>query len=65
MPLAKRSKLESDEGEKTIETFLSSVRELACSDIGDKEIEARFEELKLDLVKTDNEYIKSILSTVV
>lgn len=63
-PAAKRSKLESDEGEKTIATFLSSVRQLASSDIGDEEMEAKFEALKLDLMNTDNEYIKSILSTV-
>lgn len=63
-PEAKRSKLESDEGEKTIAVFLSSVRQLASLDIGDEEMEEKFEALKLDLMNTDNEYIKSILSTV-
>lgn len=63
-PAAKRSKLESEEGEKTIAAFLSSVRELVSLDIADEEIEARFQALKSDLLNTDNEYVKSILSAV-
>ena len=63
-PEAKRRKLESEEGNKTIAAFLSSVRELALLDIAEEEMETRFQALKLDLINTDNEYVKSILSAV-
>lgn len=63
-PLAKRSKLESDEGEKHVATFLAAVHQLASSDVSDEEMETKFEELKQGLMNTDNEYIKSLLSTV-
>jgi hypothetical protein len=63
-PEAKKSKLESDEGEQLIEAFLSSVRQLAASGIGDKEMEEKFEALKLDLMNSDNEYVHSVVSSV-
>lgn len=64
VPLAKRAKLDSEEGEKTITAFLASVRELASSSISDAELEEKFEELKLEFLNTDNNYIKYILSSV-
>ncbi len=61
-PQAKRRKIEAEEGEKAISTFLSSVRELASSGKSDCDIAVKLEELKLDFLNMDNSYIKSILN---
>ena len=66
-PQAKKKKLEkeeNEEGEKIIENFLSSVRELASSGISDQEMTLKLEKLKLDFLSTDNAYVKSILVTL-
>ena len=62
-PQAKRRKVESEEGEKAIATFLSAVRELASLESSDSDIATKLEVLKLDLLNLDNAYIKSILSS--
>lgn len=61
VPAAKRTKSDVDEGERLIAEFLTSVRELAASNIDDKEMEAKLEVLKQQLLSADNMYIKSIL----
>ena len=53
IPAAKRSKLESDEGEKVMTNFLSAVSELANSEIEEEEMRAKFEQLQSDLLNTD------------
>lgn len=63
MPPAKRSKLESEEGERIITAFLSSVQELASSDISDAALEDKLKQLKLEFLQTDNDYVKSILGS--
>lgn len=64
LPPTKRSKLESEEGERIVENFLSSVQELTSSDTSDAELELKLEQLKLQLQKTDNDYVQSILKSV-
>lgn len=64
VPAAKRSKVESEEGERIIAMFLSSVQKLASSDISDAALATKLEQLKLEFLQTDNDYVKSILRSV-
>ncbi len=64
-PPAKRSRLETEDGEKIIAEFLDAVRRLSLrEDINEDDMKTEFEKMKLNFMNSDNDYVQSILNSI-
>ena len=64
-PPKKRCKLETEDGERIISTFLENVRKLSLrDDISEADMKNEFEKMKSTFISCDNEYVQSIVSTI-
>jgi len=64
-PPEKRCRLETEDGERIISEFLENVHKLSlCDDICETDMNCEFERMKSTFVNSDNEYVQSVLSTI-
>ena len=52
-----------EEGERLIEGFLSGVRSLPLDQLSEDEVKTKLEEMREEVLRHDNPYIKAIVSS--